>query len=100
MARQLLGRSYGLDTWADRENDRLVVGCTQDVAPILEANQRDRSDPRPDGPLGRLVARIPVTLYYQWIRQGLIPKGGTGKDVERIRRKVLANSDYSKLLCR
>lgn len=55
------------------DGDSFTIETIQDVAPLLDRNKADlnevtNSDKWGDG---KLVARIPMVIYDQWLREGI-----------------------------
>lgn len=52
----------------DAQNDKAVIESVQDVSGILDQNKRERNAGvnEKDHGLGKKVATVPLTLYYQW----------------------------------
>lgn len=97
-AKRPFGRSMGVETYYAEEDGRIVLHSVQpDVTPLLEQNAaiRNGSNGRHGGTT--MVAQIPVTLFYDFIKRGLIPRGSMGEQIAAIKAKVLSDSDYAKL---
>ena len=82
----------------DEQNDRLTVQDCMDAEPILENNHRLATDG--DGYNAdrsmRRIASIPLTLYTDLMRQGIVSFNGKVTDPVAL-RKVLNNPDLKKL---
>ena len=83
--------------WFDEENRRWVSCTVYRVDPILDQNAEDQVDNlnRKWGD-GAVAARIPLPLYFEKIA----PLRRQGEDGDKAIRKILNDSDYSKLRTR
>lgn len=56
------------------KDDRIIIGEHQDVTEIIEANKRQLNETDKHQPYGEWskVASIPMTLYYQLKREGVL----------------------------
>ena len=63
----------GIMTWHDYDeaDDKTIIGYSQDVEPILEANKRDQNDGRGRSPSGdlRCLAEIPPIVQLKWLAE-------------------------------
>jgi hypothetical protein len=74
---------------AHQNDDDLLIRHYEDVEPTLDYCARQRSIPqRPTKSGMRRVASIPSTIYYKWLREGIVD------DPIRFRRAIEA---YKKL---
>ena len=76
MKTELLTSSQGIDTYAHREDGKLIIENVFDIAPILEANKISSTD----GTGGwtpsknmRKVANVPIALLELWDSMAISP---------------------------
>lgn len=70
----------------DESNDKAIIETEQDSTLILEANKMERNSH--DGKYGdgmHKVASIPMTMYWQWKKEGLFEPGSESKLMARLR---------------
>ncbi len=56
------------------DGDSFTIETIQDVEPLLEKNKQDFNEVSGTDRWGdgKLVARIPMVIYDQWIREGIV----------------------------
>jgi hypothetical protein len=56
------------------DGDSFTIETIQDVQPLLEKNKQDFNEVSGTDRWGdgKLVARIPMVIYDQWIREGIV----------------------------
>tara|TARA_R110000803_G_scaffold44018_1_gene93455 strand:+ start:7433 stop:7744 length:312 start_codon:yes stop_codon:yes gene_type:complete len=76
MTTELLTSSHGIDTYAHRQDGKLIIENVFDAAPIIEANKVSSND----GTAGwtpsksmRKVASVPLALLSLWDSMGISP---------------------------
>ena len=97
-----------LDQWGSvitdfkKQDGRILIENRQDCGTVVDMNKHAQGERLPDTPgLGKLVARIPVVLYYQWLEEDGITvqkwaEMGKGEKMAFIKRK-LNDPDYAYL---
>jgi hypothetical protein len=85
----------------DPLNDNFIIESVHDVQDILDANSAKRAltDERSRWGEVTQVASIPMHLYYQWKKDGVIDVDGKVEDDESVAR-VLNDNTFSKLRTR
>lgn len=98
-----IGRSngYAIDRIYYEAADGSIISkaLEQDVSAIIEHNKQMAHDFRPHqkGEC-RVVAEVPVTLYYKWLVEEQVPGWCTEDALEGILMKKLADPQYKYVL--
>ncbi|MGB0141447.1 MAG: hypothetical protein ACPF8W_00080 [Luminiphilus sp.] len=80
--------------WHMRDNGEFVIETQQDVQSLFDMNKRDQNNQKDGWGDGRHVARIPLPVYYDLKRKGIIddPKAFmkwlSDSENERVRTKT------------
>lgn len=88
----------GTETYDHWQDDDLILETRQRVDHILDHNQEQYNADHPRWGDGRPIARIPIAMFLDLIKQGIVEPNGS-MDGERF-RKFLNDSDFRKLRIR
>lgn len=88
--------------WKDRATGKNVIVNDQQCNRILENNKFDQGESKaPEGMGGRLLARIPVLIFHNWLQADGMTTQTWGAMTKSERRRYLARKlndpDYSYL---
>lgn len=81
--------AQGIKRWLDYDNGELTIVTQQDASDLIEQNKREMSHSEGHwrGDIHK-VGSIPLTVYYDLIKRGLVSADGNVIDHDEVQREM------------